>query len=371
MNDAHDRVGKVQTVRGLISPEQLGRTLIHEHVLPDNASLFDVAAADDPRADAPITLENLSWVKRNLVKNRANLDLTDVDTAIEAVQEFRHAGGGTIVDVTPKGKRPNPLGVRRVSAESGLNIVMGCGWYRAPTHPPGLDELTEDDVLDRLVRDVTVGLEDTDVRAGIIGEIGCSVPLHDNERKVLRAAARAQALTGAPLSIHPPFEDERLLFEVLELVAELGADLRRVIVSHMCIAGYGRSARHNVARLGCVLGYDTFGKTEIVNIPNDGKLLNYPGDLERVKDMLDLIEAGFADQLAMAQDVAFAVELTRYGGPGYAHVLTSIVPLLASMGVTDTVLHQMLVATPARVLAFAPARGAGRSAASPLPAHLP
>ena len=80
---------------------------------------------------------------------------------------------------------------------------MGAGWYIDKVHPEEMGERTESDLADQMVTELTDGVGDTGVRAGIIGEIGCSWPLTDNERKVLRAAATAQQETGAPVLIHP------------------------------------------------------------------------------------------------------------------------------------------------------------------------
>ena len=70
-------------------------------------------------------------------------------------------------------------------------------------HPPNMDDISEDDIFEEIVRDITVGVGSTGIRAGIIGEVGCSYPLSDNERKALRASARAQRATGAAILIHP------------------------------------------------------------------------------------------------------------------------------------------------------------------------
>ena len=85
---------------------------------------------------------------------------------------------------------------------------MGSGYYIGASHPPELETMTEDEIAGGIVRDITVGVGDTGIKAGIIGEIGCSRPLQEGERKVLRASAKAQRQTGAPLMIHPAFDDE-------------------------------------------------------------------------------------------------------------------------------------------------------------------
>ena len=99
--------------------------------------------------------------------------------------------------------RPRPPGPARISRATGLSVVMGAGYYVPVSHPEGMDDMSEDDIAEEIVRDVTEGVGETGVRAGIIGEIGCVFPLSANVLKVVRAAARAQVRTGAPILIHP------------------------------------------------------------------------------------------------------------------------------------------------------------------------
>ena len=92
--------------------------------------------------------------------------------------------------------------------------------------------MSEDDVVRQIVSDVTVGVDGTTFRSGVIGEVGCSWPLMPNERKALRASARAQLITGAPILIHPG-RDETAPLEIIEVLREAGADLERTIIGHL------------------------------------------------------------------------------------------------------------------------------------------
>ena len=92
-----------------------------------------------------------------------------------------------------------------------------------------MDDLTEDDIVDLIVGDITEGAEGTGIRSGIIGEVGCAWPLADNERKVLKASARAQRMTGAPLLIHPG-RDETAPLEIIDILDRAGADLSHTIM---------------------------------------------------------------------------------------------------------------------------------------------
>ena len=196
--------GKVQTVLGIIDADSLGVTLPHEHLVVDVSCLFvePTEATEKRLAHQPVSLENL-WCIRYGAPNLDNWKLQDEEIAIREASFFKRAGGDTIVDPSNIGLGRDPLALAHVSRATGLNVIMGSGYYVAPSHPADMDSKTEEDICAEIVREVTEGVADTGIRAGIIGEIGCSWPLTHNEEKVLRAAANAQRQTGAPLMIHP------------------------------------------------------------------------------------------------------------------------------------------------------------------------
>ena len=229
--------GKAQTVLGAISPEALGVTLPHEHLFCDlTIALRDLEpseAAEKGLYYQPVSLENLWWIIYHPASNRDNLVLQDEEIAIKEASFFKRAGGDTIVDVTSVGFGRDPLALARVSRATGLNI-MGAGYYIAKTQPADMDSKTDEEICEEIVREVTVGVGSTGICAGIIGEIGCSEPLIDNERKVLRAAAKAQRRTGAPLNIHParkPKPDVSGCLEIIEILSKAGADIRLRLAS--------------------------------------------------------------------------------------------------------------------------------------------
>ena len=126
---SHDeRTGRVQTVRGLCSPDELGPTMMHEHLLIDLRPLFRGPADPTTRAiaRAPITLDNLSWVHCHWSSSLDNLVLDNEDVAVREALVFRAAGGGTIVDVSSVGIRPDLATIRYISERTGQHVVMGC-----------------------------------------------------------------------------------------------------------------------------------------------------------------------------------------------------------------------------------------------------
>ncbi len=357
MSSTADRVGRVQTVRGLVDPGDLGPTMTHEHLLLDIRGLLDPAPAElgPDFATRPVT----SDIRADLVHHpQTNLDdllLDDESMAVEEVGRFRAAGGGTLVDTTPIGVGRDPLALRRISENTGVHVTMGTGWYVEQCHPPEIVGWPEERLADTMVADIDEGIGDTGVCAGHIGEIGCGGPTAA-ERKVLRAAADAQRRTGAMLSIHQVWTpgDTTTLHGILDEVERAGGDARRTILGHMDRTGADQGLQVSLLERGATIEYDLFGYEQ----SHGNWLREPPSDRQRILDLRRLIEAGFRDQLVVAQDICFKTMTVRHGGWGYAHILRRVVPGMRMLGMTADDIDAILVRTPARLLAFAAPGGA-------------
>ena len=343
--------GKVQTVLGPLGPENLGIVVPHEHLLVDLTPLYrdPLTASDRARALRPVVMEDLNWHRFNRLSNWDNGLLGNEDTAIAEALIFKESGGKTIVDCTSIGIGRDPLGLARISRATGLNIIMGAGYYIAETHPKDMDSNTESDIAKEMVRDLTVGVGDTVIKSGVIGELGCSSPLHPHERKVLRAAAKAQQETGAPISIHPGHHDSAPL-EIIEILAEAGADPLHIIMGHIERTVTQSSTLKKLATSGCFLEYDLFGR-DYPYYPFAPHIA-MPTDAQRLRQLAGLIAEGHVAQLLLSQDVCRKTDMVRYGGFGYAHILEIIVPWMRRRGFKEEHIQAMLIENPARALTF-------------------
>ena len=270
----------VQTVLGPVASGDLGVILPHEHLLIDLGPRFVEPADEAGRALArqPVTLANLAWVRRNYLSNLDNIVLDDEALAIEEARLFKEAGGGTIVDASSIGIRRDPHALQRISRATELHVVAATGYYTADFHAPEMSSLNEDDLAEVIVRDLLRGIDDTGIRAGIIGEVGCTWPLDPNERRSLRAAGLAQALTGAPISVHPG-RSRAAPFEILAILADAGADVRHVVMGHIERTELARDDLLRLAQTGCYLEYDWFGET--LSMHPTGPV-DVPSDTERI-----------------------------------------------------------------------------------------
>ena len=347
------RSGKAQTVLGLIDPDDLGVTLLHEHLLLDQGCYFAVPdeASEREWIDAPFEMKRLGGLTRRFGHFRANSHILDESTAIQEVSRYKNDGGASLVDVTNVGIGRDPLALARISRATGLNIVMGAGYYVHPAHPPDMDDRSEESIAEEIVRDVAEGVGDTGIRSGIIGEIGNMWPTNDNERKSLRASAAAQRETGAAILVHPGFHPDSppAIIDVLE---RAGADLRRVIIGHLGFF-HDLGGLKAIAEAGCYLEWDTLGREDT---SSEKPLLSAPmylsSDEPQLRQIEALIEAGFQDRLIVSHDVCFQFQHARNGGRGYAHILESIVPRLRRRGYDEELINTIIADNPKGVLTF-------------------
>jgi phosphotriesterase-related protein len=343
--------GLAHTVLGPVRPDQLGPTTTHEHLLIDFTLMFRLPedTGEKLKAHQPLSMENLGWVRYDPFRNRDNLEVLDEGVAVSEALLFKARGGRTIVDATTIGIGRNPGALARIARATGLNIIMGAGYYVDRAQPDGMDDRSEADLGDEMASDIVDGVGDTGVRAGIIGELGCSWPLTGNERKVLAGAAMAQRRTGAAILIHPG-RNTRAPFEILDVLAEAGADIGRVIMGHLDRTILDDDVLLELAGRGAYLEFDLFGwETSYYSLAD----LDMPSDAQRIGYVKGLVEQGHAEQVVLAHDVCTKHRQSRYGGHGISHILENIVPRMRERGISAEDVNSMLVDNPARALTFA------------------
>ena len=350
----------VITVLGEVSSSDLGVVMMHEH-MQHGDELFE--ALDTPYgreiAERALDVSMFGTLWRYPLANRDNVTFGRNDGIAEELARLKAAGGGTAVELTCIGLAPDPEAVAQISRDSGVHVVMGCGYFVDALLPDAFDGCSVDDLADVLVRDITVGIAGTQVRAGIIGEVGTSPVITEREERSLRASARAALRTGLSISVHlshsvSPGADARDAvepgFAALDILESEGMPPSRIVCGHLDEAQDVDYAARLVDR-GCVVGYDTFG-TEWYW---DNWKTWEPHDSRRVADVAELCRRGLHESIVLSQDVAFKRHLRRHGGLGYDHLLVDIVPMLEDAGVTADQLRTMLVDTPRRLLGVAQA----------------
>ena len=356
------RPGQVQTVLGVIDGKELGVTVPHEHLLFDGTSVFKAPEAAEERelAYQPVQLGNLSWLQYHPFENLDNVRLTDVQEAIDEALLFRRAGGRSIVDVTTVGIGRDAEALADIARATGLHVVMGAGFYTAPSHADALATRSEESIERQIVDEIRVGVDGTGIGAGLIGEIGCSWPLDPTERKILRAAASAQRRTGAALSVHPGRNTAAPL-QIVQILQDQGADLRRTVMCHVDVRLRTHEDRVRLLESGCYLEYDVFGwEGHFPSYWTQDDVMDIPNDTTRIYELRELAEAGYLDRLLVSQDICGKARRTCYGGPGYAHILRYVVPMMLERGMSQQQIDTLLIDNPRRLFSFAESQDDGR-----------
>lgn len=298
----------VMTVTGPVPAAKLGYTLMHEHLFLDLSPDY--------------------WDN--------NRHLCDPELTQQELERYKQAGGVSLVDQTNRGLGRDPLAVKDMAERTGLNIVLGSGWYREPYYEPYLHRWKTDQIAEQMIRDLTEGIDDTGVRAGVIGEIGAhNTFVSAVEERVLRAAARAQKRTGVLLTLHATRSPVGL--DQLDILTEEGVDPRRVVVGHA--QSYPHHSYHaEIVRRGASLTFDRMGITIEFERQRNIRLIR------------QLLDAGHADRVMLSQDVCLKSDLVAYGGLGYDFVPTGFSSAMREAGVSDEQIHQMMVENPRRAL---------------------
>lgn len=346
---------RAHTVLGEIDVNELGVTMCHEHLLfdltrylPENTPTFH-----NSLEFIPVTLENLGAIRRDAMLCRDNLLQLDADLAIRELEPYKTAGGKTIIDCTSIGLGRDIRALEKISKSTGVNVIAGTGFYIDRFHPSYVSKKTVDELASQMIAEIEQGVEGTQIRCGIIGEIGTSCAITTNEKKVLNAAVYAQQKTKVPINIHPdPYA--RLGQEILNIVQDAGADLTKVVMSHTDACGFDKAYHASLARRGCYVEFDAFGSEVYYDSMGTdqtflGTGIRDPTDFERVASVCELAKTGYLSQILLSHDVCYKIHLKRYGGYGFDHILRNVIPNFKKSGLNESDITSMLVENPKKL----------------------
>ena len=244
----------INSVNGLIEKEDLGTTLVHEHLFLDQSNFNAIEENGEE-----IALENLWKIKRDPYLSPSNCVLDDVTEAINEVNYFKNEGGNTIVEVTNCGMGRDVDKLKHLSSATGLNVITSTGFYVETSHPPHINDASIEELSEFMLKELEEGIEQTNIKAGIIGEIGTSTTITKNEEKVLRAAARCHKKGNYPISIHLSNMKGRDGLNVIKILDSEGANLNKVVLCHMDLALDDYDYQIDLAKTGVFIEYDSFG----------------------------------------------------------------------------------------------------------------
>jgi phosphotriesterase-related protein len=318
----------IRTILKDLPPESLagGATLFHEHMslAPDFLPRW-IAYSRPGLPVAPV----------QPVPAGQKYFLEDLDLMTREMKAAKASGVACLVDGGHEDMGRNLDFLRRLSAQSGMPIIAGTGFYAQPFYQLEIFNWNEEQMTRELVRMVSTQ------PVGAFGEIGSWDEITETERRVFRAIGKAHVETNLPIFTHTGIPGKSAL-EQLDILTEAGVKPQRIVIGHLGnLVDREVAVQKEICKRGAYVGFDRQGG---------------PGDAQQVPMVLKLIDAGYAERLLLSSDFSRAEQLTRNGGAGYAKTVTVFGPKLREAGVSQDTLHAILVDNPRQFLAFVPTR---------------
>ena len=350
----------IRTVCGDISGEGIGMMSMHEHLYGDfwNGYYEDIGILNDS-VNQPITLQNYGQIRRNPGALKENLLVTDTDLTVRELRYFKEAGGGLIVNPLGRGiRRSNPEALVKISKESGVHVVAGTGYYIYSTLRDDEKRLDEEEMTELCIKDIRDGIDGTGIRAGVIGEIGALGEMDAGECKILRAAAKTASATNASIILHTAcpstlYDSDKMMSwkertcRVIDFLESNGADPGRIVVGHPDVSEMNPfEDQVEILKRGVILEYDNFGQEHPYDRENTYALT----DWTRIQNIIRFIELGYLNSIVMATDLWQKIQYREYGGWGFDHIISNVIPMMKRCGVSDKEVEQIMISTPTRLL---------------------
>jgi phosphotriesterase-related protein len=319
-------VGFVETFRGPVNADQLGATLIHEHIFVRNPEL-------------EVNLPDGEWDPS-----------ASVETAVELLKDLYDYGIRTVVDLTVPGLGRDVELVARVAEQVPINLIAATGWYTSnvlPTyfgfHGPGRTIEGIDPLIELFIGDIRAGIAGGKVRAGMLKVMTDIEGMTPDVARVMSAAAIAHLETGVAITTHS-HPASRNGLEQQSFLCDRGVAADRIIIGHSGDTedlDYLRALMDN----GSTIGLDRFGMEHVLS------------DERRVKAVVALVGLGYAEHMVLSHDAAIYSHVTPPSwratqAPNWRMDTISkrVLPMLRDAGVSSDEITQMLVANPLRLL---------------------
>ncbi|MFM1536348.1 phosphotriesterase-related protein [Helcococcus ovis] len=284
-----------------------GLTLIHEHI---TINLSKVKGTDDT-------------------------NLNCKEETIKELKELYEYGVRNIIDVTNLGMGRNVEYVNEVSKRTGINIVQSTGFYKEPFLPDIVYKYNVEELSKFMINEIDNGIDGTDTKAKVIGEIGTSKDsFEEMEKKIFEAAIIAQKKTGVVISTHTSLGT--MAVEQAKLFKERGVNPKKVIIGHQDLSENLNQIKYLISE-GFWVAFDTIGKN------------NYVLDTEKIKFLYDLQENKMIDSIVMSMDITRKSNLKYKGGIGYTYLFTRFIPMMKENGITDEFINKIFYENPRKI----------------------
>lgn len=297
----------IRTVLGDIDKSKLGVTMAHEHFIVD---------LDRIRKDGVSKIET-------------------VEEVIPEIELMQKEGVNSAFEVTTNDMGRDPVKLKEISEKTGLNIVCSTGYYLSEYHYDWMNDATKEEIADIYIKDLTQGINDTGIKAGLIGEIASSkTEFVGNEKKILEAAGIASVKTGSAVSTHTGKFTSK---GTVETLLNAGVNPDKIIIGHQDLID-DTEYHLSLLKYGVNIAFDTCGKSA------------YVPDEVRAQNIIKLIEKGYGDHIVMSNDISRRTYFTSFGQNGYLSVMKIVVPFLKEYGAKKEDIDKLLINNPARIV---------------------
>ena len=307
----------IQTVRGCVTVYDLGLILPHEHLFTD--------------------------LRGPMVPEYAQAEPEQVVQVMSPYLESAYAGGVTaMVECSTVGVGRNVTVLKRLAESTPIHIIAPTGVYRQAYTPPALRNTDKEELAEMWIKDLSEGMEGTDIRAGFI-----KISMSDDgptelEIRNLKAAVIASQETGAVIASHTP--NGAIARREMDILQTEGLPLNRFIWVHANLET-DQAVHLEAAQQGAYVEFDAIG-------------WDWQSQLALADYTLSLIEAGYADRILLSHDAGWYDPSQPDGQPegqriqGFTTLVDEFIPSLKERGVSDELIHLITVVNPARAFAF-------------------
>lgn len=326
----------ITTLSGDITREKIENILPHEHLFYDMRPF--VSPIDDEDFYKKLTLSNFGKVSRNPYAVLENAAMDEDDVILEEMKILKKAGCNLLVDATTSDFGRDVKRLKRISDESGVMIVAGCGWYYDASISDEDRRLSEDAMFEIMMKEINEGIDGTDMKAGLIGEVGTSANMTPFEEKSVRVAAKVQKETGLGMHIHCDLWNREGL-KALDIALKAGANPSKVCINHTDVV-LDKEYILEVLNRGAIIEFDNFGKEYYCDKRNRNLLCgSFATDIQRAEFIRMLVDMGYEKQLLITNDICLKSMTHTYGGWGFDHIFTNIVPMLEDIGIPMDIIN--------------------------------
>ncbi len=316
---------EIHTVCGLLDPEKLGKTLIHEHFICGHPGW------EGDQTIAPFNRELC------------------VQKGIRMAEEIKKYGVDSVVEGTPNDLGRNPEVLKEISEKGGINIICSTGYFNeaegGSRYFRTLSQFGDGAsmIYELIKKEVNEGIRGTSIKAGILKLATGKGTITKYEEMFFKVAARVSKEDKVPIYTHT--DEGTMGLEQAELLLSEGADPKLIMIGHAC-GNPTMAYLKPILKKGVYIGFDRFGIEGVFGTPTDA---------QREGTLIDLLKDGYESQIMISHDWMnhwlsrpIVDEIVPMVLPRWkpTHIFEDILPNLRKSGIAEEQITTILVDNP-------------------------